>query len=64
MLSRAHLEGRSDAGEAVIDARTFDFIVACFALVGFLLASAGWLWPAAGCMVLVSFLTLWRLAHD
>jgi hypothetical protein len=48
----------------VIDARTFDFIVACFALVGFLLASAGWLWPAAGCMVLVSFLTLWRLAHD
>jgi hypothetical protein len=48
----------------MIDRRTFDFIVALLAVIGFWLTCSGWMWEAAGCMVLVSFLTLWRLAYD
>jgi hypothetical protein len=47
----------------VIDARTFDFIVACLALVGFLATVAQWMETAGTCFVLVSFLTLWRLSR-
>jgi hypothetical protein len=49
--------------DLVIDRHNLDFIVACFALAGFLFAVAGLRWPSAGCMVLVSLLTLWRLGH-
>jgi len=48
----------------VINARTFDFILACLALIGFFFSVARWMWPAAVCMVLVAFLTLWRMAYD